>query len=299
MSNKRILEKIEKLMAMSKSSSAYEAAIALERISKLMQEHNISKDDINLSSIDTVTFYLPTFLRYKNTMILVASTITKAFGVKAIISYWNTKQSKIQFYGNKDRIALIDYTLKQLIRQISIEKEKETIAYQLKMKEQISDLFSQIFIDRDDLQSIIRSVKEQIDLYDPHSYTIFMYKNLAPYFKGKYGLLMDLHRITQDSEYKKLTNRHIKSFIIGWLETARSKIVEFAISQAEKDLLIEYSDKVLSKNNYLADIKIQSSKMTYDQYESYLAGKENAQKSFKIKNAINGKDSGNKLSYKD
>lgn len=299
MDNKRILDKIEKLLAMSKSSSAHEAAIALERISKLMQEYNISQDDINLSAIEIVEFKLPSFLRYKNTMILVASTITKAFGVKAILSGFNSKKCKIEFYGNKDRVALIKYTLEQLLRQLSIEIQKETDTYHLQIKKHAQNLFLDLFKNKDDIRSQIKFLEEHINDYDPYNYAFLIFDTLTPLLESNNDLYINNYILSIVSKYKNLTNNHLKSFVLGWLDTARSKIVEFAISKAEKDLLIEYTQKVLSKQYNLTDTKARTTKMTQDQYSSYLAGKKNAQKSFNIKNAINGKDTERKLSFKD
>ena len=44
-----ILERIKKFLALSQSSNPAEAAIALSRAQKLMQEHSISIEDVNLS----------------------------------------------------------------------------------------------------------------------------------------------------------------------------------------------------------------------------------------------------------
>ena len=49
--NDRIINKIKKCLALSKSSNAHEAAIALKQAHKLMAEHKISAIDLSLSDI--------------------------------------------------------------------------------------------------------------------------------------------------------------------------------------------------------------------------------------------------------
>jgi hypothetical protein len=48
----KILEKLKKLLALSKSDNPHEASLALQRVQKLMQTYGITRDDIALSDID-------------------------------------------------------------------------------------------------------------------------------------------------------------------------------------------------------------------------------------------------------
>ena len=54
MMDAKIISKIEKLLNLSKSSNEHEAALALQRAQKLMQEHNIDGADILLSKFSDV-----------------------------------------------------------------------------------------------------------------------------------------------------------------------------------------------------------------------------------------------------
>jgi len=49
--NTKILDKIKKLLRLSKSSEPHEAALALQRAMELMQAHNISEQDIAISEV--------------------------------------------------------------------------------------------------------------------------------------------------------------------------------------------------------------------------------------------------------
>ncbi|MCI1796572.1 DUF2786 domain-containing protein [Acetobacter lovaniensis] len=51
MSKKAIMERLKKLMALSRSSNVHEAAAAMERATQLMQEHQITEDDLVLSNV--------------------------------------------------------------------------------------------------------------------------------------------------------------------------------------------------------------------------------------------------------
>lgn len=48
----KVLEKLKKLLALSKSDNPHEASLALQRVQKLMQAYGITRDDIALSDID-------------------------------------------------------------------------------------------------------------------------------------------------------------------------------------------------------------------------------------------------------
>ena len=46
MSKKAVMERLKKLMALSRSSNVHEAAAAMERATQLMREHQITEDDL-------------------------------------------------------------------------------------------------------------------------------------------------------------------------------------------------------------------------------------------------------------
>ena len=69
-----ILERIKKFLALSQSSNPAEAAIALSRAQKLMQEHSISIEDVNLSSVTEIELLALPALRAKHLMGLLAAS---------------------------------------------------------------------------------------------------------------------------------------------------------------------------------------------------------------------------------
>ncbi|GCE83023.1 DUF2786 domain-containing protein [Komagataeibacter diospyri] len=54
MSQKAVMERLKKLIALSRSSNAHEAAAALARAQQLMREHKITEDDLVLSNMGDI-----------------------------------------------------------------------------------------------------------------------------------------------------------------------------------------------------------------------------------------------------
>ena len=85
----KILEKLKKLLALSKSDNPHEAALALQRAQKLMLAYNITQADLALSDIDESIsdYWAAGSVNPPRYMLGLLDIIQVAFGVKSIIHY--------------------------------------------------------------------------------------------------------------------------------------------------------------------------------------------------------------------
>ncbi len=116
--NEKILDKLKKLLALSKSDNPHEAAVALQRAQKLMSAYGITQHDIALSDIDESisSYWAAGSVNPPRYMLGLLDIIQAAFGVKSIIH--SGFKPGVGFYGNKDRVELASYTWEVLARQL-------------------------------------------------------------------------------------------------------------------------------------------------------------------------------------
>ncbi|MEH8130585.1 DUF2786 domain-containing protein [Gallibacterium anatis] len=118
----KILKKVKKLLALSKSTNPHEAAKALEMAQKLMSEHQIDYVDIEVSSIHNNKKFALNTAQY---VLMLAGLLRKAFGVEAYVSnYYNNdseygeNQCHIVFYGVEEKPVIASYCFDVLWRQL-------------------------------------------------------------------------------------------------------------------------------------------------------------------------------------
>ncbi|WP_275286824.1 DUF2786 domain-containing protein [Halomonas elongata] len=136
----RIMRKIERCMALSQSSNAHEAGIALRQAQQLMQRYGLNEQDITLAS---VTDHMATAQagkvppRYLNAL---ATLVMKAFGAQAI--YLATPQirgtqirwlGQWQFLGTDGASQVAAYAYEVLQRQLIRDRK----AYQSGLSKRI------------------------------------------------------------------------------------------------------------------------------------------------------------------
>lgn len=133
MKHEKLLSKIKKLLALSKSSNPHEAAKALEMAQKLMAEHRIDQIDVEImESSGKQTFARVRTPRYIHYLMTI---IRKAFGVEGYFSNENQGIGEVKnhavFFGTEERPQIASYCFDVLYRQLT-EARKEFIATQSK-----------------------------------------------------------------------------------------------------------------------------------------------------------------------
>jgi len=128
MSDKRILAKIKKLMAMVERGNPHESANALKKVQALMAEHQLSSEDVALSGIDTAKVSAANHSERQpkwNGMLI--SVVKGAFGVEAVISSsyaMGRTSAQVAFIGPAERIEIAGYVYTVLARQLKAARSQ-------------------------------------------------------------------------------------------------------------------------------------------------------------------------------
>lgn len=125
----KLLAKIHKLLALSKSGNPYEAAKALEMAQKLMEKHNIHQDDVEMSEHQSEVLFAKRTPVYVHNL---ASIIQKCFGVEC---YFNEGiKTKAVFLGENERPKIASYCFDVLYRQLAKARKEFTATQSKRLK---------------------------------------------------------------------------------------------------------------------------------------------------------------------
>lgn len=116
----KVLSKIKKLLALAKSSNPYEAANALSRAQKLMQDHNVEHSAIELSDCDTHSLCF-TKEKINSYEVSLLNTVCRAFGVEMVVGFvWHNGKfvAKANFMGITPQPELACYCFDVVYRQL-------------------------------------------------------------------------------------------------------------------------------------------------------------------------------------
>ncbi len=114
----KLIERIKRLLALSKSPNEHEAAAAMSKAQKLMRELSITEEDLELT--DFATEYTDMILvksghRMPAYVCYMASLVESAFGVKCLFSDGQCNK-EIIFVGTKSKTKICVYTWTVLAR---------------------------------------------------------------------------------------------------------------------------------------------------------------------------------------
>lgn len=157
----KIIDKIKKLLALAKSSNANEAALALSRAQKLMQEHAITFTDVELADCATSESLLDAKGVNKYEVNLI-HLIGYAFGIEPIVSYtrinWKTR-AKVLFLGIYPQPELAQYCFDVLYRQLkqsrSLHIKQQSNRCKAATKTKRGDAFAEAWV-----MSVYRTVQK-------------------------------------------------------------------------------------------------------------------------------------------
>ncbi|RCV86890.1 DUF2786 domain-containing protein [Billgrantia montanilacus] len=113
----RVMRKIQRCLALSKSDNGNEAGIALRQAQVLMAEHGVSQEalaiaDFDVASVDTRAGRTPP--RYLESL---AQLVNAAFGTTTVYS-WRGVKGVIEFLGPRDAVLIAGYSFEVLQRQL-------------------------------------------------------------------------------------------------------------------------------------------------------------------------------------
>lgn len=125
MNKKKIVEKIQKLLAMagSKEYNENEAAVAASQAQKLLHKYNISLSEVEAKEVVEVDMrffdYIENDMRYiHDWKIILSSIIEEPFNVKAFIGSDGGNQSGIRVIGGPADVEVAIYTFEFLVRTV-------------------------------------------------------------------------------------------------------------------------------------------------------------------------------------
>lgn len=178
MSNSRILEKIQKCMALSESSNAAEAAAGLRQAQKLMAKHNLNASDLELHTVSEAVARGAT--KAKTLPVWVAAlrcTIAEVFNCEVINRCWRmggTWYNYAVFIGVGEKPAAAQYTYEVLFRQITSDRNRFKGELQLQLtnsaKTRRCDLFCEAWI------SAVRDKVERVAMSDQDKTVVDRFK---------------------------------------------------------------------------------------------------------------------------
>lgn len=137
MVDKKLLEKVQKLLNLSASSNEHEAALALSKAAELMAEYGITKTALDRTQItrDEVKS-TQSVSKVKDWELMLMQLVAKSFGCKLLWKpgvswmrpdYWG----RHVFIGHKDQVQLAVYAATVLLRQLTKARLKfsQDLAY--------------------------------------------------------------------------------------------------------------------------------------------------------------------------
>jgi len=124
-----IIRKIEKCLALSKSSNEHEAAAALRQATKLMEAYNITPEALAGAKVGETEANTDAWTRPPGWEMNLLNTIRVAFGCECIMRLGNSdtkRLTKIVYIGLKHQAQLAAYAHEVLRRQVVKARTKYT-----------------------------------------------------------------------------------------------------------------------------------------------------------------------------
>lgn len=119
----RVLNKIQKCLALSKSAEPHEAAAAMRQAQKLMDKYNIDNSTVELAEIGELLIKSRVSVsRVKPWESSLMHMLAKAYGCKVLWAASNSYRADVfgtwRLIGLKTQLKLAEYTAEVLIRQL-------------------------------------------------------------------------------------------------------------------------------------------------------------------------------------
>ncbi len=251
-----IMEKIQKLLALSESSNPNEAAIALQRAQKLMAEHQIKGDDPGLFGITSKKVPVPPALRDKECALTLCSIISLSFGTRHYVSYNGSSITDVTFVGRADRIEGAIYIFTFLCRQAAAAKS----AYSKELRDSL----------RGEIAGTVARTKASI-----------AGTALAHITQGL-G-----ERVWANTANRLLTREvrpKVRAYMRGWMISVFDKVQRFALDEEEERQIERYLSSLDLHNLGRRRVRMDDSA-----WESYDQGLQDGSDSFELHRGVYGR----------
>ncbi|MCS6113049.1 DUF2786 domain-containing protein [Shewanella baltica] len=198
--NSKILDKIKKLLRLATSSNQHEAALALSRAQKLMQEHGIESDDPALAGVKDATISALFRARVPTQYLLIlAYSIAKAFGCEFYFKP-TFKNMQIVYIGHNERPEVAGYVFNVLERQLTKARKEflDTLSTRMKRanKTKRADQFCEGWC------MGVHNKIEQFALTEKERTELIAFKDNVDMVKGEAREAKGSGRIADDAKYQ-------------------------------------------------------------------------------------------------
>ncbi|WP_193092085.1 DUF2786 domain-containing protein [Halomonas colorata] len=186
----RIMRKIERCIALSKSSNGNEAGIALRQAQALMAQYGVHHEDLALADFDVTTVDTHTGLKPPRYVELLAQLINRSFGTSTVYSsrreYSSSGRLKAcgsyDFIGPKDAVQIAGYAYEVLQRQMIRDRRTflNTLNKRLKRDTKVrrGDAFAEAWVAG--AQNVVTPIKMAPEVIELHKkYRDRRYHNLS------------------------------------------------------------------------------------------------------------------------
>lgn len=131
--SKKIMERIQKLLALSKSDNEHEAAIALKRAQALMQEYNVSEQDLELADITREDTHACDARKAPTWVVYLTTAIAEAFGCHPVLVQ-KMRGCDVAFIGPDPQPQIAKYAYEVLYRQVKAARTKHISEFSRRLK---------------------------------------------------------------------------------------------------------------------------------------------------------------------
>ena len=279
-----LLEKIEKLFALSRSSNPNEAALALRRAMMLMEKYHITEDELNNSKasdqISELCITIPAGMKNRQHLSLLLSIINKAFGVKSLLLTKNSRIDMISLFGRTPILKSCEYVLLTVVSKAleAFRDSEKTLFFKA-----VTDILT--------TQSNLRLIRKQAPVFSelivqPYLNSFSYLQKVAAkddYDDEKISICEDFNRKYQsyrklkldekliDSYLDKRRRDHRKYFLQGYLSSIYTEVEKYA----EEDPLEEKINQFIEcRYPFVKNYRTHSRSVTLSQYQACIAGQD-------------------------
>jgi hypothetical protein len=124
----KYIEKIKKLLALSKSANVHEAALAMEHAQRLMEEHNLTIQDVRASDVKTHEGPMAKAKVPAKHVQALAGMVASSLGCHLFMTAtevsWGKWESRVCFIGIESAAELAGYAFDVLRRQLDRDRRE-------------------------------------------------------------------------------------------------------------------------------------------------------------------------------
>lgn len=206
MSNKKIIDKIKKLLRLGNSTNANEAALAIHKAKELMTIHGIDQQAVDISDVQE------RFSKRKNKSIkdyeaYLVQVVAECFGCEYFLSmrFYGLKLCPvIVFVGLEDHVELATYCYEVLAKKLTKARSGFVADLSKRMKKSNKTKQADIYT-----QSWVKGVTNKIELLVP--------KQQVPKVVQQYMQRKQLQdaEVKKSTRKKKITQAHLRGYVDG------------------------------------------------------------------------------------